>query len=219
MVSRARSSLTCRVAGSSLVAEELALEQGVLDGGAVDVHEGPVVTRRELVELAGDDLLAGAGLALEEHRDDARGHPLQCGVQVLHGRAVPHRGEGLPAMVLAPLPVQVLAHGRALRGGSVEKGLEHLEPAGLGDEIVGAELHGLHGGLDGALAGQEDGLRGRLGGARGPQHVDAAAAGHAHVQEEHVEVLVLQGLHGGGTVGQGGHLEAAPAQLPGEQSA
>jgi hypothetical protein len=53
--------------GAFLVAEQLALDQPCGDGRAVELDEGPVAAGAQLVEGAGDELLAGAGLAADEH--------------------------------------------------------------------------------------------------------------------------------------------------------
>jgi hypothetical protein len=57
---------------AAAVAEELALEQGLGDRGAVDGEERLVGARRGAVDAARHELLAGAGLALDQHRDRRR---------------------------------------------------------------------------------------------------------------------------------------------------
>ena len=47
----------------ALVPEELALEDAIGEGGAVELHEGPLGARAVLVDGGGDQLLAGARLA------------------------------------------------------------------------------------------------------------------------------------------------------------
>src|SRR5581483_9911452 len=54
--------------GAPLEAEHLRLEQGLGDGRAVDVHERARRPGTDPVERAGDEPLAGAGLALEQDR-------------------------------------------------------------------------------------------------------------------------------------------------------
>jgi hypothetical protein len=49
--------------GALLVAEQLALQQLLRDGGAVEGQEGRLGTGAVLVDGAGDQLLAGAALA------------------------------------------------------------------------------------------------------------------------------------------------------------
>ena len=48
--------------GAILDAEQLRLEQGLDDGGAVDRDEGPLAPATEVVDLAGHELLARARL-------------------------------------------------------------------------------------------------------------------------------------------------------------
>ncbi len=56
-------------------AEQLALEQRLGDGGAVDRHQRPASLRLEMDQL-GHQLLAGTALAPHHHAHSARGHPL-----------------------------------------------------------------------------------------------------------------------------------------------
>ena len=58
--------------GAPLVAEQLGLEQRLGDRRAVDVDEGAARARARAMDHAGDEALAGAGLALEQ---DRRGPP------------------------------------------------------------------------------------------------------------------------------------------------
>src|SRR5208282_3673052 len=58
--------------GALLVAEELALEQGLRDRGAIDGDEGPPRTRAELMDGLRQHLLAGSALAAQHHRDVRR---------------------------------------------------------------------------------------------------------------------------------------------------
>ena len=55
-----------------LVAEQLALDQAGRQGGAVDLDERLVAPRAGRVDGAGDQLLAGAGLAGDQHRGVGR---------------------------------------------------------------------------------------------------------------------------------------------------
>src|SRR5262249_12294277 len=58
--------------GALLVAEQLALDQAGRQGGAVDLDEGAVLATARRVDGAGDQLLAGARLAGEQHRGVGR---------------------------------------------------------------------------------------------------------------------------------------------------
>src|SRR5271166_2490076 len=80
--------------GAALVAEQLAFQQALGDGRAV---EGPI--RRPspgsvLVDGAGDQLLAGAALTGDQHREVPRGDPANGLVHFAHGRASADDGAG-----------------------------------------------------------------------------------------------------------------------------
>ena len=55
--------------GAFDIAKEFTLDQGVGDGGEVTGHQGFVVAATVGMDVAGHDLLAGAGLAGDEHGD------------------------------------------------------------------------------------------------------------------------------------------------------
>ena len=62
--------------GARLVAEQLRVDQLGGNRAAVDAAERAAAKRRVLVDRAGDDLLAGAGFAEQQHRRAApRHHP------------------------------------------------------------------------------------------------------------------------------------------------
>ena len=61
--------------GALLVAEELALEQLARQRGAVELDERALAARALLVDRARDELLAGAGLALDQHGAVRRARP------------------------------------------------------------------------------------------------------------------------------------------------
>ena len=55
--------------GAALVPEQLALEKLARHGRAVHLDEGPRAPGGEMVDRPGDEVLPGAGLAGDEHRD------------------------------------------------------------------------------------------------------------------------------------------------------
>jgi hypothetical protein len=77
--------------GALHVPEELALEEGLREGAAVDGDEGLVAPRGEVVDGAGGELLAGSGLAFEEHGDVAVGGELEHGEGLAHHQALAHQ--------------------------------------------------------------------------------------------------------------------------------
>ncbi len=142
--------------GAALVAEELALQQVLGDGGAVDGDEELLGARAVLVDGAGDELLAGAALAGDEDGGVGRRDLPDGLVDALHGG----RGadDGLVALDRGDLigHDDFLAHGAGGVEGAAEEVLELGDVEGLEDVIVGAELHRLDGGLRGAVGGHHD---------------------------------------------------------------
>ena len=68
------------------MAEQLALQQVLGERAAVDADERAVAARAELVDRLGDQFLAGAGLAQEQHRGVGLGHLPRQPIDVLHRR-------------------------------------------------------------------------------------------------------------------------------------
>src|SRR5439155_9815170 len=72
---------------AGLVPEQLRLEQVRGDRTAVDDDKLRASARARIVQRLGDALLAGAGLALDQHRRIGRGHALELREQLAHLRA------------------------------------------------------------------------------------------------------------------------------------
>src|SRR5262249_7722793 len=66
----------CDCAGerSLFMAKELALDQTHRDCGAVDLYQGALASRANIVNRARDHLLASSGLALNQNRRIGRSH-------------------------------------------------------------------------------------------------------------------------------------------------
>ncbi len=77
---------------AALVAEERALGQRGRDGAAVDDDEGLVRAGAGLVDGLGDELLAGARLARDEHGEVGGGGLLEALEHAAHARAVTDQG-------------------------------------------------------------------------------------------------------------------------------
>ncbi len=56
------------------MAEELAFKQPGRNGGTVELHEGMRASGAHVVNRGGDELLAGAGFAIDEHRRSGRAY-------------------------------------------------------------------------------------------------------------------------------------------------
>src|SRR5207249_9646866 len=84
---------------------ELALEQLGGDAGTVERDEGPAPLG-VMVDRLGEELLSGAGLALDEHRRIRRGDPPDHLVDLLH-RGGPADDQLVALLELAAKPLEV----------------------------------------------------------------------------------------------------------------
>ena len=141
--------------GALLVAEDFALEQRLGNRGAVDGDERKAGARAQLVDGLRDQLLAGARLAGDEHRRRGRRRLLDHLIDLAHLGAV--ADERAERAVLAQLAAQRLhlAHRLEPLDDLVEQDLQPLNVDRLGQVVVGAFLHRLDRGVDGALRGQQ----------------------------------------------------------------
>src|SRR5262249_28813232 len=136
--------------GAALVTEQLRLEQRLGQRGAVDRDERLGGTARALVDRAGEELLARATLALDQHRRRRRRHLLDEHHRATEGRAATDDG-ALPQQIVEALLQQlVLLDQLAALERLVDELEQLLAPERLGEEVVGAILHCLDGLLDGA---------------------------------------------------------------------
>jgi hypothetical protein len=74
--------------GAAFVAEKLGFEQAGGNGGAIDFDEGAFTARAEIVDGAGDELLAGAGFAEDENGGRCRRDELDLGESALERSTV-----------------------------------------------------------------------------------------------------------------------------------
>ncbi len=90
------------------------------------------------------------------------------------------------------LPVQILA-----LAGVAHQRTQLVVIEVLGDVVVGAVLHRLDGGLDLVDGRDHDALDEAVVLLDDPQHVEAADAGQAHVEQDQVDVFLAQEHEGG----------------------
>ena len=174
--------------------EELRFEELGGNGRAVDGHEGAIMARPREVDGAGEELLAHPRLTVDEHRgveiDDGAEH-VEHGV---HARAPRHDVPEGESLLVPPDGSSVgRLEGLELDGAANDKEeLGRLE--GLDEIVLGAEPHGLHRGLDGAIGGHnDDGEVGMLGPDLSHQ-THAVQPGQAPVREHEVHVLGFEGV-------------------------
>ena len=205
--------------GAALVAEELALEEGVLERAAVDDRQGRGRARAVGVERPGDQLLAGAALALDQDRGERPRGLVDQGEHALDSRApADDLREGVVGLERR-LEVQGLAPPDGLLVGRPEDVVQVLEVEGLGDEVEGAVSGDFRGRGHGAAGGGDDDLRRRGHGADRPERVRSRHAGQVQVEKGDADVALgdlvdpfLSGRHGPDRVPEGG--EHPPEEGP-----
>ena len=202
-----------------LVPEQLGLDQALREGGAVERDERGGAAPAVLPEGVRDQLLAGAALALDQHRRVRRRHLAD---QREDLPQLPAPADELDRGLLADeflLEQPVLDAELAVLVGAVDEDHQLVELVGLGQVVEGPVLHRLDGRLHGGLAGEHDDRR-----RRGvlPQLLhrrEAVHARHDDVEQDHVEGPLAQQPERLPAVG--GHLdgEALAAELALEQPA
>src|SRR6266542_2535184 len=173
-----------------LVPEELRLEDGLGDRRAVDGDERLARARRQLVQHARGQLLAGPALSAEEHRrrGGARlAERVEDGVE--GGRVADERPAADAEAGQLRAQRAVLGHELRLLERLPDRLHDGVPLHRLRDEVVGALLHRGDGRLDGAVRGDEDDLRLGRDGPRGAQERLAAHARHHEIRDEHRDPL------------------------------
>ena len=173
------------------MAEQLVLEQVLVQGSAVHRHERLVLARAVGVDGLGDQLLACAGLALNENGRAGGGEVAQPVDDLVHLRAVAdHPLEAKFFVKLTfQLPVglgQPQALGRLVHHGAK---LTHVER--LGEVIGSALLDRLHGRLDIAVAGDDHDLGAGIGLLGLAKNGQAVHVRHAQIGEDDVEIVLV----------------------------
>ena len=175
--------------GAARVAEELALDQLLGNGRAVDLHEGAGGAEAQVVDVPRDELLARAVLAEDQHAPVGGSGLRDVGAQRVEDGALPDHD---PAMLDLLLEGAVLRLELALAQGVLDHEQRLLEGQRLLDEVLGAHAHGLDRGLDGAVAGDDDHRHFGIERADAGQDLEPVHAGQPHVEEEEVVAAVLQ---------------------------
>ena len=198
------------------MAEELGLQQVGRQGSTIHLHEGLVPALAAEVGGPRHQLLAGAGLANDEHR--RQGFPgLDAGdtpyplAQLAHHRAVTHQRLELPGV---PLPRLEIAQAAALAlalGEQADALAQLAQGHRLGEQVVGPGLHGVHGQLDAAVTGDHQDGHLRVEPADAPDHHQPVHIGQAVIQHHQIRAEGRTGLQPIG--GRQGHPHAVPPLL------
>jgi len=124
------------------VAEEFAFEQVFRDGSRVDGDEGLRVARAVFVQRAGDELLAGARLAGDQHAHWRLRETADAAKEQLHGGRVAEQ------VTTGERFIGRRRGGRHALRGPAHEGEQFVDVEGLGDVFEGAALQRLHGGAE-----------------------------------------------------------------------
>ena len=170
--------------GSALVAEQLALQQALLERGAFHGDERAGPPRAAGVDELRGHFLAGARLAGDEHGGVCLRHALEqpedaaeLGAFTDEGRAEIGRRE--PALQQAGAVPQ-----RLPLEGPLNADLEFIERTGFRDVVEGPDAYGLNRAVDGPVPGQHHDFAWRLALPQGLQHVEPAHSGQLEVEQD-----------------------------------
>ncbi|MNQ75336.1 hypothetical protein D3C85_901260 [compost metagenome] len=177
--------------GALLVAEQLRLDQGFRDRRAVHRDQRRLGALRQVVQGARHQLLAGAGLALDQYGGIGRRDLADLAVEVLHGRTVADDanlatrvGRRLAALGRRTGARRLGAAGLLTLAQDACHGLEHLVVVeGLGDVVDRAELHRVDRRAQAGVAGHDQHRRA----AGQADQLGTRGAGQAQVAEHQVE--------------------------------
>ncbi len=183
--------------GALLVAEQLGLEQVLLQRGAVHLDEVAAGARRVVVDGAGDQLLAGARFAADQDRRVAARDLLDDVEDALQRAAgADDAVEVVDVALGVPEIVDLVPQAPVLQR-LVDLDLHLLDLERLRHVVEGADAHRLDGGVDRAEGGHQDDGGVGVQGLGGAQHVEAVRAAHLEVAQHHVEGALVQLLDGG----------------------
>ena len=178
--------------GALLVAEQLRLEQVLLQRRAVHLDEVAARAQRVVVDRAGDQLLAGARFAADQHRRvalrdllDDREHRLQ------RAARADDPVEVVDVLLRVPEVLDLVLEAAVLDG-LLDLELHLLDLERLLHVVEGADLHRLDRRVHRAERRHQDHRRRRMQRLRGAQHVHAVAAAHLQIAQHDVELSLVQ---------------------------
>ncbi len=173
--------------GAALVAEEFALQQRLGDRGAIHGDERFFRAVAVLVDRAGDEFLAGAGLAADEHAHGLRRDAADLFINLLHRAALTDdrvsRSRGAAER-----------DGRKHHAAAGDRLLHEAQQLGdlegLHEIVVSAELRRLDRRVGRAVRGHQDHRQARLRGVQAPKHFQSARAGQSEIGDDEVAVFL-----------------------------
>jgi len=125
------------------MAEDLTFDQISWNGGTIEHHQGLLTARTQLMQGFGTHLLAGATLPGDEDGGLAGRRTLYDAIDPLHGERTTEKAPELVAVVVVPVGLHQGAQ-LLVTHPVVNRGAQALAIKGLGQEVKGAQTHGLH---------------------------------------------------------------------------
>ena len=163
------------------MAEQLALQQVLGNGGRVDGHERPARPRTVTVQGQRHQLLAGAAGAGDEHRAFTLAEPSDGAKHLLHGRRLAqHQG-----LLIAVVGVRLIAQA-VVFGGAANQFDRAVDVEGFWQVLEGAAAKRAHRAVEVAVGGHDDDRQLGVAALGFGQQLDAAAARHADVGHQHL---------------------------------
>ena len=172
--------------GPLLVAEQFALDEVARNGRHVDGDEGAFLALAVIVQRAGHQFLAGAGLAVDHHGEVGLHQARERAIDFLHRRRAPDERHALD--LLGRAGVAVLAR---LGHRAADDADQLLEVEGLRQIVIGAALRRADRGHEGVLRAHDDDRQ------LGPQFLDAGQqfegvfVRHHHVGDDEIALARL----------------------------
>ena len=187
--------------GPFAMAEQFAFDQIFRQCAAVDRHERHFGPQALIVHRPGDQFLARAGFAEDQHGRVGRRNLGDQPADLLHFLRIADqiRRAFEPFQPLLERPILVGQF--AFFGHAQEHGLQIDQLAGLGEIIEHALPKRGNGRFQRRLAGEDDGLGVGRKLLRPGDHVDAVQTRHVEIDEDAVVGVPFQRGHGGGAVG------------------
>ncbi|MNX19999.1 hypothetical protein D3C86_499330 [compost metagenome] len=170
--------------GPLLMAEQLGFDEILRDGRHVEGDEILVGARAVLVQGMGDQLLAGAALAVDQHRDAGAGQSAYGAKHLLHGGGLTDDLRGGGSLLLASLALGALLFQMIL--GAAHQGDCLVDVERLGQVFEGAALVGVDRAVEIRVRRHDDDGQIRLAAVDLLQQAEAVYARHADIGEDHV---------------------------------
>ena len=202
---------------SFAMAEQFAFDQVFRQRTAIDGHHRLGGAMALSVQRAGDQFLAGAGFAEDQHAGIRRrdfGDPL---ANALHGRRFADQvARPLGPFEAALQGAEFLRH-LALLADARQQRFQRRQFAGLGEIVERPLPQRRHGRVERRFAGEHDGIDvGRK--LFGPRDdLNAVEARHVEIDQQAIERMAFERGDGGRAVGADGHFVSHPGQLDAHQ--